>query len=40
MFAMVAECSHGSQMARGDLSTTKHTKSKKGSEKEAFEAIF
>ena len=40
MFAKVAECSHGSQMARGDLGTTKHTKSTKGSEKEAFESIF
>jgi hypothetical protein len=37
---MVAEYSHGGQAGRRDRCTTKHTKSTKVSDKEAFEAIF
>ena len=40
LFATVAECSHGRQAGRGDRWTTKHTKSTKVSEKEAFEAML
>ncbi len=40
LFATVAECAHGRQAGRGDRWTTKHTKSTKLSEKEAFDAIL